>query len=174
MHRHRLERVLVTNEAFELKGLVTVKDILKATEHPNAAKDSKGKLRVGAAVGVGGDSEERVELLVRAGVDALIVDTAHGHSKGVIDRVREIKRQYPQVDVIGGNIATSEAARALVEAGADGVKVGIGPGSICTTRIVAGVGVPQISAISDVSTALAGTGVPMLSLIHISEPTRPY
>ncbi|MBK8768514.1 MAG: IMP dehydrogenase [Burkholderiaceae bacterium] len=163
MHRHRLERVLVTNEAFELKGLVTVKDILKATEHPNAAKDSKGKLRVGAAVGVGGDSEERVELLVRAGVDALIVDTAHGHSKGVIDRVREIKRQYPQVDVIGGNIATSEAARALVEAGADGVKVGIGPGSICTTRIVAGVGVPQISAISDVSTALAGTGVPMIA-----------
>ncbi len=163
MHRHRLERVLVTNEAFELKGLVTVKDILKATEHPNAAKDSKGKLRVGAAVGVGGDSEERVELLVRAGVDVLIVDTAHGHSKGVIDRVREIKRLYPQVDVIGGNIATSEAARALVEAGADGVKVGIGPGSICTTRIVAGVGVPQISAISDVSTALAGTGVPMIA-----------
>ena len=163
MHRHRLERVLVTNEAFELKGLVTVKDILKATEHPNAAKDNKGKLRVGAAVGVGGDSEERVELLVRAGVDALIVDTAHGHSKGVIDRVREIKRQYPQVDVIGGNIATSEAARALVEAGADGVKVGIGPGSICTTRIVAGVGVPQISAISDVSTALMGTGVPMIA-----------
>jgi IMP dehydrogenase len=163
MHRHRLERVLVTNEAFELKGLVTVKDILKATEHPNAAKDNKGKLRVGAAVGVGGDSEERVELLVRAGVDALIVDTAHGHSKGVIDRVREIKRLYPQVDVIGGNIATSEAARALVEAGADGVKVGIGPGSICTTRIVAGVGVPQISAISDVSTALAGTGVPMIA-----------
>ena len=163
MHRHRLERVLVTNEAFELKGLVTVKDILKATEHPNAAKDNKGKLRVGAAVGVGGDSEERVELLVRAGVDALIVDTAHGHSKGVIDRVREIKRLYPQVDVIGGNIATSEAARALVEAGADGVKVGIGPGSICTTRIVAGVGVPQISAISDVSTALMGTGVPMIA-----------
>ena len=163
MHRHRLERVLVTNEAFELKGLVTVKDILKATEHPNAAKDNKGKLRVGAAVGVGGDSEERVELLVRAGVDALIVDTAHGHSKGVIDRVREIKRLYPQVDVIGGNIATSEAARALVEAGADGVKVGIGPGSICTTRIVAGVGVPQISAISDVSTALIGTGVPMIA-----------
>ncbi|HPU54032.1 MAG TPA: IMP dehydrogenase, partial [Burkholderiaceae bacterium] len=163
MHRHRLERVLVTNDAFELKGLVTVKDILKATEHPNAAKDRQGKLRVGAAVGVGGDSEERVELLVRAGVDVLIVDTAHGHSKGVIDRIREIKRQHPQVDVIGGNIATAEAARALVDAGADGVKVGIGPGSICTTRIVAGVGVPQISAISDVSTALAGTGVPMIA-----------
>jgi IMP dehydrogenase len=163
MHRHRLERVLVTNEAFELKGLVTVKDILKATEHPNAAKDNKGKLRVGAAVGVGGDSEERVELLVRAGVDALIVDTAHGHPMGVIAGVRENKRLYPQVDVIGGNIATSEAARALVEAGADGVKVGIGPGSICTTRIVAGVGVPQISAISDVSTALMGTGVPMIA-----------
>lgn len=163
MHRHRLERVLVTNDDFELRGLVTVKDILKATEHPNAAKDSKGKLRVGAAVGVGADSEERVELLVRAGVDVLVVDTAHGHSKGVIERIREIKRQYPQVDVIGGNIATAEAARALVDAGADGVKVGIGPGSICTTRIVAGVGVPQISAISDVSGALAGTDVPMIA-----------
>ncbi len=163
MHRHRLERVLVTNDAFELRGLVTVKDILKATEHPSAAKDSKGKLRVGAAVGVGADSEQRVELLIKAGVDVLIVDTAHGHSKGVIDRVREIKRQYPNIDVIGGNIATAEGARALVEAGADGVKVGIGPGSICTTRIVAGVGVPQISAISDVSAALAGTGVPMIA-----------
>ncbi len=163
MHQHRLERVLVVNGAFELRGLVTVKDIMKATEHPNAAKDASGKLRVGAAVGVGGDSEERVERLVRAGVDAIVVDTAHGHTRGVIDRVREIKRQYPAIDVIGGNIATAEAARALVEAGADAVKVGIGPGSICTTRIVAGVGVPQISAISDVSGALAGTGVPMIA-----------
>jgi IMP dehydrogenase len=163
MHQHRLERVLVVNAAFELRGLVTVKDIMKATEHPNAAKDASGKLRVGAAVGVGGDSEERVERLVRAGVDAIVVDTAHGHTRGVIDRVREIKRQYPAIDVIGGNIATAEAARALVEAGADAVKVGIGPGSICTTRIVAGVGVPQISAIADVSGALAGTGVPMIA-----------
>ncbi len=163
MHRHRLERVLVVNEAFELRGLVTVKDILKATEHPHAAKDAQGKLRVGAAVGVGGDSEERVERLVKAGADVIVVDTAHGHTKGVIDRVREIKRQYPSVDVIGGNIATGDAARALVEAGADGVKVGIGPGSICTTRIVAGVGVPQITAISEVSTALRDTGVPMIA-----------
>jgi IMP dehydrogenase len=163
MHQHRLERVLVINDDFQLRGLVTVKDILKATEHPNAAKDSKGKLRVGAAVGVGADSDERVERLVKAGVDVLVVDTAHGHTRGVIDRIRDIKRQYPQVDVIGGNIATAEAARALVEAGADGVKVGIGPGSICTTRIVAGVGVPQITAISEVSGALRDTDVPMIA-----------
>ena len=163
MHRHRLERVLVVNDAFELRGLVTVKDILKATEHPNACKDAAGKLRAGAAVGVGGDADERVALLVAAGVDVIIVDTAHGHSRGVLERVREIKRQYPAVDVIGGNIATAEAALALVEAGADGVKVGIGPGSICTTRVVAGVGVPQISAISDVAAALAGTGVPLVA-----------
>jgi len=163
MHKHRLERVLVVNEAFELRGLVTVKDFLKATEHPHAAKDAQGKLRVGAAVGVGGDSDERVERLVKAGVDVIVVDTAHGHTRGVIDRIRDIKRQYPAIDVIGGNIATAEAARALVEAGADAVKVGIGPGSICTTRIVAGVGVPQISAIADVSGALAGTGVPMIA-----------
>ena len=163
MHQHRLERVLVINDDFQLRGLVTVKDILKATEHPNAAKDSTGKLRVGAAVGVGADSDERVERLVKAGVDVLVVDTAHGHTRGVIDRIRDIKRQYPQVDVIGGNIATAEAARALVEAGADGVKVGIGPGSICTTRIVAGVGVPQITAISEVSGALRDTDVPMIA-----------
>ena len=163
MHRHRLERVLVVNDAFELRGLVTVKDILKATEHPSACKDAAGKLRVGAAVGVGGDADERVALLVAAGVDVVIVDTAHGHSRGVLERVRDIKRQYPSVDVIGGNIATAEAALALVEAGADGVKVGIGPGSICTTRVVAGVGVPQISAISDVAAALAGTGVPLVA-----------
>jgi IMP dehydrogenase len=163
MHQHRIERVLVVNDAFELRGLMTVKDILKATEHPNACKDAHGKLRVGAAVGVGGDVEERVEALIRAGVDVLIVDTAHGHSKGVLDRVGWIKRRYPRVEVIGGNIATAEAARALVEAGADGVKVGIGPGSICTTRIVAGVGVPQITAISDVAGGLAGTGVPLIA-----------
>jgi IMP dehydrogenase len=160
MHHHRLERVLVVNDAFELRGLITVKDILKATEHPLAAKDQHGKLRVGAAVGVGPDNEERVELLVRAGVDVIIVDTAHGHSQGVLERVRWVKKHFPQVDVIGGNIATADAARALVEYGADGVKIGIGPGSICTTRIVAGVGVPQITAIANVSEALKGTGVP--------------
>ena len=163
MHENRLERVLVINDAFELRGLVTVKDIMKATEHPNACKDSQGKLRVGAAVGVGGDVEERVELLVKAGVDVVVVDTAHGHSKGVIDRVRWIKHNYPSLQVIGGNIATADAARALAGAGADGVKVGIGPGSICTTRIIAGVGVPQISAISDVAGALAGSGIPMIA-----------
>jgi IMP dehydrogenase len=163
MHRHRLERVLVINEAFELKGLITVKDILKATEKPNACKDAEGKLRVGAAVGVGGDVEERLELLARNGVDAVVVDTAHGHSKGVIERVRAIKREYPGLQVVAGNIATGEAARALVEAGVDAVKVGIGPGSICTTRIVAGVGVPQITAIADVANALAGTEVPLIA-----------
>jgi len=163
MNKHRLERVIVVNEAFELRGLITVKDIQKSTEHPLASKDEHGKLRVGAAVGVGADNEERVELLVRAGVDVIVVDTAHGHSKGVLDRVRWVKSNYPQVDVIGGNIATAAAARALLEHGADGVKVGIGPGSICTTRIVAGVGVPQISAISNVVEALAGTGVPCIA-----------
>lgn len=163
MHQHRLERVLVVNDAFELRGLITVKDITKATEHPLAAKDEHGKLRVGAALGVGEGTEERAELLVRAGVDVLVVDTAHGHSQGVLDRVRWVKKNFPQVDVIGGNIATADAARALVEAGADAVKVGIGPGSICTTRVVAGVGVPQISAISNVATALAGSGVPLIA-----------
>ncbi len=163
MHRHRLERVLVVGEKFELKGLITVKDILKATEHPNACKDSQGKLRVAAAVGVGGDSEERVAHLIKAGVDAIVVDTAHGHTRGVIERVRSIKREHPFLQVIGGNIATAKAARALADAGADGVKVGIGPGSICTTRIVAGVGVPQISAISDVAQALEGSGVPLIA-----------
>jgi IMP dehydrogenase len=162
MHKNRLERVLVIGAGFELKGLITVKDILKATEHPNAAKDSKGKLRVAAAVGVGPDTDERVERLIRAGVDAIVVDTAHGHSKGVIDRVRSIKAEYG-IQVIGGNIATAEAALALVEVGVDAVKVGIGPGSICTTRIVAGVGIPQITAIADVATALIGTGVPAIA-----------
>jgi len=163
MHKHKLERVVVVNEAFELRGLFTVKDITKQTNFPNAARDSHGKLRVGAAVGVGEDTDERVELLVKAGVDAVVVDTAHGHSAGVLDRVRWVKKNYPQIDVIGGNIATGAAALALVEAGADGVKVGIGPGSICTTRIVAGVGVPQIMAIDNVATALKGTGVPLIA-----------
>ena len=163
MHRHKLERVLVVNEAFELRGLMTVKDITKQTSFPNAARDALGKLRVGAAVGVGDGTDERVELLVRAGVDALVVDTAHGHSLGVIERVRWVKRNFPHVDVIGGNIATGTAALALVEAGADAVKVGIGPGSICTTRIVTGVGVPQIMAIDAVSKALKGSGVPLIA-----------
>lgn len=163
MHRHKLERVLVVNDAFELRGLMTVKDITKQTSFPNAARDAQGKLRVGAAVGVGEGTEERVELLAKAGVDVLVVDTAHGHSAGVIERVRWVKKNYPNVDVIGGNIATGAAARALVEAGADGVKVGIGPGSICTTRIVAGVGVPQIMAIDNVATALKGSGVPLIA-----------
>jgi IMP dehydrogenase len=163
MHRHKLERVVVVNAANELRGLFTVKDITKQTNFPNAARDAQGKLRVGAAVGVGEGTEERVEALVKAGVDAIVVDTAHGHSKGVIERVRWVKKNYPQVDVIGGNIATGEAALALAEAGADGVKVGIGPGSICTTRIVAGVGVPQITAIDNVATALKGSGVPLIA-----------
>ena len=163
MHRHKLERVLVVNEAFELRGLMTVKDITKQTTFPNAARDVRGQLRVGAAVGVGEGTEERVELLVKAGVDAIVVDTAHGHSAGVVDRVRWVKRHYPKLEVIGGNIATGTAAKALVEAGADAVKVGIGPGSICTTRIVTGVGVPQIYAIESVSTALKGSGVPLIA-----------
>ncbi|WP_420475048.1 IMP dehydrogenase [Noviherbaspirillum sp. ST9] len=163
MNKHRLERVLVVNDSFELRGLITVKDIQKATEHPMASKDEHGKLRVGAAVGVGPDNDERIELLVKAGVDVIVVDTAHGHSKGVLDRVKWVKANYPQVDVIGGNIATAAAAIALAEHGADGVKVGIGPGSICTTRIVAGVGVPQITAISNVSEALKGTGIPCIA-----------
>jgi IMP dehydrogenase len=163
MSKHRLERVLVVNDAFELRGLVTVKDILKATEHPNAAKDSEGKLRVGAAVGVGPDNDERVELLIKAGVDVIVVDTAHGHSQGVLDRVKWVKKNYPQVQVIGGNIATGDAAKALADHGADGVKVGIGPGSICTTRIVAGVGVPQITAVVSVANALKGTGIPLIA-----------
>src|SRR5512134_2394725 len=163
MHKHKLERVLVVNDAFELRGLMTVKDITKQTSFPYAARDAHGKLRVGAAVGVGEGTEERVDALAKAGVDALVVDTAHGHSAGVIERVRWVKRHYPHIDVIGGNIATGEAALALVEAGADAVKVGIGPGSICTTRIVAGVGVPQIMAIDSVARALKGSGVPVIA-----------
>ena len=163
MHKHRIERVLVVNDAFELRGLITVKDIFKGIEHPLACRDALGKLRVGAAVGVGEGTEERVDLLVKAGVDVIVVDTAHGHSKGVLDRVQWVKKNYPDVQVIGGNIATGEAAKALVKHGADGVKVGIGPGSICTTRIVAGVGVPQITAIANVADALKGTGVPLIA-----------
>jgi IMP dehydrogenase len=163
MNKHRLERVLVINDAFELRGLITAKDIQKATEHPIASKDGLGKLRVGAAVGVGADNDERIDLLVKAGVDVIVVDTAHGHSRGVLDRVRWVKDNYKGVDVIGGNIATAAAAKALADHGADGVKVGIGPGSICTTRIVAGVGVPQISAISNVTEALKGTGIPCIA-----------
>jgi IMP dehydrogenase len=163
MHRHRLERVLIVNDQFELTGLATVKDIVKNTEHPSACKDGQGQLRVGAAVGVGDGTEERVEKLVKAGVDVLVVDTAHGHSDGVLERVRWVKQTYPKVQVIGGNIATAQAARDLADAGADGVKVGIGPGSICTTRIVAGVGVPQITAIADVAEALKDTGIPLIA-----------
>jgi IMP dehydrogenase len=163
IHRHRLERVLVVNDSFELRGLITVKDIIKTTEHPDASKDSSGRLRVGAAIGVGVGTEERTTLLAEAGVDVLVVDTAHGHSQGVLDRVKWVKRNFPQVEVIGGNIATADAALALIDHGADGVKVGIGPGSICTTRIVAGVGVPQITAIQNVSAALRNTGVPMIA-----------
>jgi IMP dehydrogenase len=163
MHRHRLERVLVMNGGDELRGLITVKDILKSSEHPNACKDQQGRLRVGAAVGVGEGTEERVEKLVEAGVDVLVVDTAHGHAQGVLDRVKWVKKHYPNLQVIGGNIATRDGAMALVDHGADGVKIGIGPGSICTTRIVAGVGVPQITAIQNVSVALQGTGVPCIA-----------
>ncbi|MFP8834009.1 IMP dehydrogenase [Hydrogenophaga sp. XSHU_21] len=163
LNKHKLERLLVVNDAFELKGLITVKDITKQLNFPNAARDAAGRLRVGAAVGVGEGTEERVEALVKAGVDAIVVDTAHGHSRGVIERVRWVKQNYPQIDVVGGNIATGAAALALAEAGADAVKVGIGPGSICTTRIVAGVGVPQITAIDNVATALRGSGIPLIA-----------
>ncbi len=163
MHKHRIERVLVVNDAFELRGLMTVKDILKSNEHPFACKDNFGHLRVGAAVGVGEGTDERVALLAEAGVDVIVVDTAHGHSQGVLDRVRWVKDNFPRIEVIGGNIATGGAALALLDHGADGVKVGIGPGSICTTRIVAGVGVPQIAAIQSVAKALQGTGVPLIA-----------
>jgi IMP dehydrogenase len=163
MHANRLERVLVVDGGWKLKGLVTVKDILKETEHPNACKDPQGKLRVGAAVGVGEGTEERVEALVEAGADVLVVDTAHGHAQGVLDRVKWVKKKYPKMEVIGGNVGTAEGAKALVDHGADGVKIGIGPGSICTTRIVAGIGVPQITAILNVAEALAKTNVPLIA-----------
>jgi IMP dehydrogenase len=163
LHKYRIEKVLVVGDNFKLEGMITAKDFQKAKDFPLACKDSSGALRVGAAVGTGGDTDDRVEALVNAGVDIVVVDTAHGHSKGVLDRVRRIKTKYPDVQVIGGNIATGAAAEALVEAGADGVKVGIGPGSICTTRVVAGVGVPQVSAVSDVAAALEKSGVPLIA-----------
>jgi IMP dehydrogenase len=163
LHEHRIEKVLVVDEKFGLKGLVTVKDIQKSTEYPNSAKDSAGRLLVGAAVGVGKGTEERVEKLVAAEVDVIVVDTAHGHSQGVLERVAWIKKHFPKVQVVGGNIATANAARALRDAGADGVKVGIGPGSICTTRMVAGVGVPQITAISNVAEALSDSDIPLIA-----------
>ena len=163
MHQHRLERVLVVNKNFELRGLITVKDILKSTEHPLACKDKLGQLRVGAAVGVGEGTEERVEALIEAGVDVIVVDTAHGHSQGVLNRVKWVKKHYPKAQVIGGNIATATGAKALVDSGADGVKVGIGPGSICTTRVVAGVGVPQITAVDSVAKALQKLDVPLIA-----------
>ena len=162
LHKHRIEKVLVVNDLFQLRGMITVKDMQKATDHPYACKDEQERLRVGAAVGVGSDTDDRVAALAEAGVDVLVVDTAHGHSIGVIERVAWVKKNFPQVQVIGGNIATASAARALAEAGADAVKVGIGPGSICTTRIVAGVGVPQITAISNVAKELEGTGIPLI------------
>ena len=163
LHKYRIEKVLMVNDKFQLRGLITVKDIQKAKEKPNACKDHLARLRVGAAVGTGEGTDDRVAALVAAGVDVLVVDTAHGHSQGVLDRVRWVKRNFPHIQLIGGNIATAAAALALVEAGADAVKVGIGPGSICTTRIVTGVGVPQITAISNVANALAGTGVPVIA-----------
>lgn len=163
LHKHRLERVLVVNADFELRGLITVKDIIKTSEHPAACKDDLGRLRVGAAIGVGEGGDERAETLAEAGVDVIVVDTAHGHTQGVFDRIQWIKKRLPHVQVVGGNIATADAAKALADHGVDGVKVGIGPGSICTTRIVAGVGVPQITAIQNVSTALNGTGIPMIA-----------
>lgn len=163
LHKHRIERILIVNDDFHLRGLITVKDIQKETEKPHACKDSAGSLRVGAAVGVGAGTDERIEALVAAGVDVVVVDTAHGHSQGVLDRVAWVKKNFPELDVIGGNIATGAAAKDLVAAGASAVKVGIGPGSICTTRIVAGVGVPQVTAIDNVAQALAGTGVPVIA-----------
>ncbi|MBL8258968.1 MAG: IMP dehydrogenase [Candidatus Competibacteraceae bacterium] len=163
LHKHRIEKVLVVNDRFQLRGMITVKDIQKSSDFPSACKDEWGRLRAGAAVGTGGDTEERVAALVGADVDVIVVDTAHGHSRNVLDRVRWIKANYPKVQVIGGNIATAAAARDLVEAGADAVKVGIGPGSICTTRIIAGVGVPQISAVANVAEALADSDVPLIA-----------
>lgn len=163
MHQHRIEKVLVIDDEFHLRGLITVKDIQKAEDKPMATKDEHGQLRVGAAVGTGPDTEERVNALVNAGVDVILVDTSHGHSKGVLDRIRWVKDQYPYIQVVGGNVATAEGALAIKEAGADGVKVGIGPGSICTTRIVTGVGVPQISAVSNAMQALRGTGIPVIA-----------
>jgi IMP dehydrogenase len=163
LHKHRIEKVLVVNDDFKLRGMITVKDIQKAKDNPNACRDVHERLRVGAAVGVGAGTQERVDALVKAGVDVIVVDTAHGHSQGVLDRVAWVKQQYPEVQVIGGNIATAAAARALAEAGADAVKVGIGPGSICTTRMVSGVGVPQVTAVANVAQELEGSGIPLIA-----------
>ena len=163
LHQHRIEKLLVVNDNFQLRGMITVKDIQKATENPNACKDEYQRLRVGAAVGTGDDSKARIAALVDANVDVIVVDTAHGHAQGVLDQIRWIKQHYPDVQLIGGNIATGEAAKALADAGVDAVKVGIGPGSICTTRIVAGVGVPQITAIDNTVQALKGTGIPVIA-----------
>jgi IMP dehydrogenase len=163
LHRHRIEKVLVVDENFELRGMITAKDFQKAKDYPKACKDDRGALRVGAAVGTGGETDERVAELVAAGVDVLVVDTSHGFSRGVLDRVRRTKQQFPDIQVIGGNIVTADAALALIEAGADAVKVGIGPGSICTTRVVAGVGVPQISAVAEIAEALKKSGIPLIA-----------
>ena len=163
LHKHRIEKVLVVADNFELRGMITAKDFQKASDYPRACKDARGALRVGAAVGTGYDTDERVAALVDAGVDVVVVDTSHGFSKGVIDRVRQIKKQYPDLQVVGGNIVTGDAAEALIEAGADGVKVGIGPGSICTTRVVAGVGVPQVSAVADIAEAIQNRGIPLIA-----------
>ncbi len=163
LHQHRIEKVLVVNDDFQLRGLITVKDIQKAKDYPDACKDEQERLRVGAAVGTGEGTEERIDALVKAGVDVIVVDTAHGHSKGVIERIRWTKKNYPDLQIIGGNIATADAAQALLKAGVDGVKVGIGPGSICTTRIVAGVGVPQVTAVSNVAKSLQGSGIPLIA-----------
>jgi IMP dehydrogenase len=163
LHQHRIEKVLVVNDNFELKGMITAKDFQKAKDFPRACKDNSGALRVGAAVGTGYDTDDRVDALVEAGVDMLVVDTSHGFSRGVLDRVGLIKQKYPDLQVLGGNIVTGDAAEALVKAGADGVKVGIGPGSICTTRVVAGVGVPQVSAVAEVAEALKKKGIPLIA-----------
>jgi IMP dehydrogenase len=163
LHRHRIEKVLVVDDAFRLRGMITAKDLFKAERYPTACKDAYGRLRVGAAVGISGGSDERVVRLIEAGVDVLVVDTAHGHSRNVRDTVRSIKDHHPQVQVIAGNIATADAAKYLLDAGVDGVKVGIGPGSICTTRIVTGIGVPQITAVANVAAVLEGTGVPLIA-----------
>jgi IMP dehydrogenase len=163
LHKHRIEKILVVNEDFQLRGMITVKDIQKSTDYPNACKDDMGRLRVGAAVGAGAGTEQRVTALVAVGADVIVIDTAHGHSQGVLDRVAWVKRQFPQVQMVAGNVATGDAARALVKHGADAVKVGIGPGSICTTRVIAGVGVPQITAIADVGEALKGSEIPLIA-----------
>jgi IMP dehydrogenase len=163
LHKHRIEKILVVNDDFQLRGMITVKDIQKSTDYPSACKDDQGRLRVGAAVGAGVGTEERVAALVEAGVDVIVVDTAHGHSQRVLDRVAWVKRRFPGVQVVGGNVATGDAARSLAKHGADAIKVGIGPGSICTTRVIAGVGVPQITAIADVAQALRGTDVPLIA-----------